>query len=305
MTTGAPLGDGLPVVALAASPGTSARAVPLLEVVGRWAQVVSWQRRGDVVPDALLATTLEALDGARTAHGDRPSAAWVRTAAELATATRAGVACTLTAKPELVEAGALLVPPVGLEVDRWPVVAPLVRRRIREARGLPEHQVVRPAPSAVHGATAADVDDEVVEQLRSCAAAVVGGPSTLVALALGAPVVTSADTARRLGLRAGRDVEVAGSPDAALALAHEIAVDEARAALLSRRGRRCAEHHLDLGRPARSVAAALGIRHEPEDPFGRLASALDHLHTPAGASVRARTEVALAGLGGGGGGSHP
>ncbi len=48
----------------------------------------------------------------------------------------------LTARPELVARGAILVPPVGLEVDRWPPLSPLVRSRWRERLGLPVEHVV-------------------------------------------------------------------------------------------------------------------------------------------------------------------
>ncbi|MFN8017729.1 MAG: glycosyltransferase [Acidimicrobiales bacterium] len=285
------------LVALAASAGTSARAVPLLTVVGRWCTVASWHRLGSRRADAVVATTVEALAATGPAGQALPSACWVRTADEGAEAQRLGAVLLLTARPDLVDAGAVLVPPVGIEVDRWPVVAPLVRRRTREARSLPDLHVVRPAPGAAI--------EDVADDLACCSAAVVGGPATLVALALGAPTITSGDTARRLGLRPGRDVEVASSPDAALALAREVGGDEERAALLSRRGRRCAEHHLDLGAPARRVTAALGVRPMAEGPVGVLDERLDELGTPPGARIRARASVALAGLGDGGGGSHP
>ena len=140
-------------------------------------------------------------------------------------------------------------------------------------------------------------------ELAAASVAVVSGPATLLALALGTPVVTSGDTARRLGLRPGRDVEVAADPDAALALAEEIAGDEARAASLSRLARRCAEHHLDLGRPARDVARRLGLTATATGPLAHLDDRLDELATPAGSPTRARVADALAVLTADGGGS--
>jgi hypothetical protein len=141
------------------------------------------------------------------------------------------------------------------------------------------------------------------QELAMASAAVVSGPATLLALALGTPVVTSHDTARRLGLRAGRDVEVASSPDAALEIAHEIAVDEARAATLSRHARRCAEVNLDLGRPAREVARRLGLLPSPDGAAARVDERLAELSTPAGSATRTRVADALAALTADGGGS--
>ena len=48
--------DDRPVLALLAAPGTTSRAVPLLGLLGIHARVVSWHRRGELIPDAVLAT---------------------------------------------------------------------------------------------------------------------------------------------------------------------------------------------------------------------------------------------------------
>lgn len=277
----------VPVLALLAATGTSQRAVPLLGLLGRHASVVSWHRRAEHVPSAVLATTVGALSAL---HGEPtvPTAVWVRHHDEIDQARAGGATVLLTARPELVTRGAILVPPVGLEVDRWPPVSPLVRARWRERLELPAQHVVQ-----VDGAMEPHEGEQV---LRFASAAVVSGPATLVALALATPVVTSADTARRLGLRPGRDVEVAGSPDEALLLAQEVAADEVRAASLSRRARRCAEHHLDLGRPARQVAQELRLVAPPTGADARLDLRLDELATPGSSPLRARAADALAGL---------
>lgn len=283
-----------PVLALLAASGTTGRAVPLLGLLGLHAQVVSWHRRGNLVPDAVLVTSVESLPALATAP-PAPAAVWVRHHDQVDAATEAGAVLLLTANAELVPRGAVLVPSVGIEVDRWPAVPPLVRRRRRQALGLP----------AVHVLTVkGGVEPENGEQeLAAASVAVVSGPATLLALALGTPVVTSGDTARRLGLRRGRDVEVAADPEAALALATEIAHDDARAAALSRQARRCAEHHLDLGRPAREVARRLGLVASDPGPLGHLGDRLDELSTPAGSPTRARVADALAVLTADGGGS--
>ncbi|MEZ5139837.1 MAG: hypothetical protein R2711_14055 [Acidimicrobiales bacterium] len=282
------------VLALVAEPGGSARAVPLLGIVGLEAVVVSWQRRDGVVPDAVLAASVGALDLLGDAP-DRPTGTWVRHHDEIDVALGRGVDLLLTGRAELVARGAVLVPPLGIEVDRWPPVAPLVRARRREALGLPARHVVR--------ADELEASEELEAALAVASAAVVSGPSALLALALGTPSVTSADTARRLGVRPGRDVEVASGPDAATAIAEELAADPARAAALSRRARRFAERHLDLGRPARVVLERLGLVEVDDGPTERVGRRLDELGTPAGSPVRARAADALAVLAPDGGGS--
>lgn len=283
-----------PIVALLAAPGTSGRAVPLLGLLGAQARVVSWHRRGDLVPDGVLVTSVESLGALATAP-PAPVAVWVRHHDQIDRATDEGATVLLTSDPDLVGRGAVLVPKVAIEVERWPAVAPLVRRRRREAAGLPAVHVLR-----IEGG----VEPQGGEQeLAMASVAVVSGPATLLALALGTPVVTSTDTARRLGLRAGRDAEVASSPDAALAVAHEIAHDDARAAALSRQARRRAEDHLDLGRPAREVARRLGLSATPTGAAARVDERLGELATPAGSPTRRRVADALAVLTADGGGS--
>jgi hypothetical protein len=287
-------GADRPVVALLAAPGTSGRAVPLLGLLGAHARVVSWQRRGDLVPDAVLVTSMASLERLGSPPPARV-AVWVKHHDQVDHASALGATLQLTTKPELVPRGAVLVPPIAIDVDRWPAVSPLVRRRRREAAGLPELHVLK---------IEAGVEPLGGEQeLAMASAAVVSGPATLVALALGTPVVTSADTARRLGLRPGRDVEVAAGPEAALELATEIGVDEARAASLSRHARRCAEHHLDLGRPAAEVARRLGLVPSAAGALAHVDQRLAELSTPAGSPSRVRVADALAVLTADGGGS--
>ncbi len=287
-------GADRPVLALLASPGTSSRAVPLLGLLGAHAQVVSWHRRGDLVPDAVIVTSVDSLGALATAP-PAPAAVWVKHHDQVDQATEGGACLLLTAKPELVPRGAVLIPPVAIEVERWPAVPPLVRRRRREAAGLPDVHVLK-----IDGGVEPAGGEQ---ELAMASVAVVSGPATLLALALGTPVVTSGDTARRLGLRPGRDAEVAGGPEAALALAEEIALDDARAAALSRHARRCAEHHLDLGRPAREVAQRLGLVPTPHGPLAHVDARLAELSTPAGSPTRARVAGALAALTADGGGS--
>ena len=201
------------MLALLAAPGTTSRAVPLLGLIGlprpggvlapagrAWCPMPCWSPRSTRSP-ALR----------RGAAGPRRRCGSSTTSTST-WPSEAGATLLLTARPELVARGALLVPPIGIEVDRWPAIAPLVRRRRREQLGLPERSTSSRSGRARTRPTASC-------ELAVASAAVVSGPATLLALALGTPTVTSGDTARRLGLRPGRDVEVATGPDAALELA--------------------------------------------------------------------------------------
>jgi hypothetical protein len=285
-----------PILALLAAPGTSSRAVPLLGLLGRHAEVVSWHRRGSAVPDAVLATSVDVLPTLATAP-PAPVGVWVDHHDQVDRALEAGADLLLTSEPTLEGRGAVVVPRIGIEVDRWAPVAPLVRARWRERLGLPEQHVVRIDGGVEPG------DGE--RSLMVASAAVVSGPATLLALALATPVVTSADTARRLGLRAGREVEVAAGRDQALALAEEVAADDARASALSRRARLAVERHHDLGRPAVTVARVLALAPDGLGPLDRIDDRLAELATPTGSPIRHRAALALAALTADGGGSRP
>jgi hypothetical protein len=175
-------------------------------------------------------------------------------------------------------------------------VAPLVRQRHRQRDpDLPEVLVVDGAVEPGEGE----------RQLAAAAACVISGPAVLLALALGTPVVTSAQTARRLGLVAGREVEVAAGAEAAREVAEEIAADPERAARLSRRARRCAERRFDLTVPAEELAHRLGLVSDPTVASSRIEARLAELATPSGAPLRHRWATALAGLDGHPQGSTP
>jgi hypothetical protein len=273
------------VLALVAPPGTSERGVPLLALLGRGVDVRSWariERTGGEAPDALLVTTVDALAGLPAV----PTAVWVADEEELRRAVDAGVAVALSSQAELVRTGALFVPRNGIDVLRWPPIAPLVRQRWRERYGLP--------PELVVGVDAPRDPEKLAGPLALASVAVLAGPSTALALALGTPLVTNPSSARRLGLRPGVDAEVAPTGDRAAAVARAIAADQDRAAVLSRRGRRFAECHLDLSRPAAVVRRRLGIDPTPLPSGVDLAIArLDELGTPPVGPIRHRLAVAV------------
>ena len=238
----------MPVLALAATPRTARRAVAFLSVLGLGTEVVSWHRCADgVTPNALLATTPAVLQGLPAV----PTAVWVDDHASFRSAVSQDLEVVLSSHQWLVDHGAVHVPRAGIDVSRWPVCAPLARMAERDRLGLPEHLVV-----AVDHPR---VTDDIATILAVAAAAVVTGPLVPLALAMGTPVITSPETARRLGLHPGVEVEVVAGRQAADQAARELAGDLDRAAAMSHRGRRFAEHHLDLSRPAAAVACRLGL----------------------------------------------
>ena len=83
-----------PILALLAAPGTSSRAVPLLGLLGRHAEIVSWHRRGSAVPDAVIATSVDVLDTLATAP-PAPVAVWVDHHDQVVRAVEAGAALLL------------------------------------------------------------------------------------------------------------------------------------------------------------------------------------------------------------------
>ena len=280
------------VVALAAERGTTDRVRPVLALIGRGAEVVSFRQhltRSDGQPiGAVVAASVAVLGDVREALGpDVAIAAWVNDTSEAAVAYEHGVEVALSSDPDLADHGVIVVPEAGIEVGRFAAVAPLVRARWRQVLGLPDHLAVGVDD------TAGSADAEAT--LALAGAVVVRGAWLPTALALGAPVVTSEAMAKRFGLRPGLDVEVARSAGAADRRAAEVAADEAWAARLSRRGRAFAEHHLDLGAPAAMVRRRLGLDVDagPTDPALRLDAALDALATPVGSRLRGRAMDAV------------
>jgi hypothetical protein len=86
-------------------------------------------------------------------------------------------------------------------------------------------------------------------------------------------------------------------------VARAVAADQDRASMLSRRGRRFAEHHLDLSSPATGVRRRLGIDSAPVASGVDIAIArLDELRTPPLGPIRHRLAVAVEPLISGG---HP
>lgn len=274
------------VLALVGSAGHPSPVVPLLGVLGTDVEVVSWEahRLGTrPPPDGVLAMGVEALAELPSV----PTAVWVDELDELRAAVASGAATVLSRRKDLVDHGVVLVPEDGIDTDRWPPLAPVVRQRWRERFGLPSDLVIGLEPGAHLG--------DLPTDLALASVAVVTGPATVLALALATPVVTGPDTAARLGLRPGLDAEVVADLGQLGAVARALAADQDRAAAFSRRGRRFAERHLDLAHPARVLRSRLTLVpvRASGDPRSLVERRLDDLATPSASLLRRRVTAAL------------
>lgn len=279
-----------PVIALVATPATARRAVPLLALLGVRARVVSWHRPAPSfvgTPDALLVTEPSLLPGLP----DIPTAVWDP---DGAVAPAPGCTRLVPAADHraAVAPDAVVVPEHGIEVGAWPVLPPLVRARWRARLDLPA--------SLVLAVDARQRTADATTALALASAAVVAPRHVPLALALGTPVVTDPDTAARLGLAVGVEVEVAEDPRDADRLAARLAASDERTARLSRLGRRAAEDRFDLGRAAAALRHRLGVDPAtgsgPADPADLLVARLAELGTPTTATVVGHAAACVADL---------
>lgn len=270
------------VVALAgADAGPS--DVALVAAVGRGHRIVSARAavESGLRVDAIVASSPSALGPLVGRWPGCRTACRVRDLAEVETAADLQVDVPFGPVPSLFDLGVLPVPPLGLDLDRHPVVPPLTRARLRVAAGLPERLVL-----AVGGAATPDR----TTSLGVASAAVVGVDLVAIGAALGTPMVVLADAAAHLGGRDGIEVLVASDDREADRLAGRLAADVDLAVALSRRVRSFAEHHLDLAVPARALRRRLGLAPTPSLVLRRL----EELGTPPGSRIRARVRHALA-----------
>lgn len=335
---------GRRVVGLVGGGSSSRSLVPLLALVGVGSEIVSWKRHraaaaslGRPEVDALMVADVNLLAGLPPV----PTAVVVSSWDQLHRAADHGVEVVIcfagpstgSRRPELdsrrsgdlddrttdggstdggstdgldlgslADGGAVIVARHGLDTSRHPVLPPLVRSRLRQLHGLPKRFLVE-----VNGAGS---DELASTSLALASAAVVTGPRLGLALALGTPVVTFDADVDRLDLHPGVEVEVAGSTLEADALVAELADDEPRAAAASRRARRFAESHLDLGHPAQLIRRRLALPEpgpvsRPDgggagiclgDPAQVMAARLRELQTPRSARITGRADLAVDGL---------
>lgn len=254
--------DG-PVVAVVATPGTTAAVRPLAAALARHATVTTRARAPEA--DAVIATHPDAASGLPVG---RPAAV-----------VDGDLLRTLGPDGRPVGDPLPLPGPLVVASSSLPPLAPHLRRRWRERLGLDADLVVD---------TVALDPSDVPTALAVAAAAVVELRHLPVALALACPTVTDAAAATTIGARPDRDLLVGGRADA-LALA----ADPVRAARLSRAARALAVSRLDPEVAAAALLDRWGLGPEPS-PEARVAAVLAGLGTAPGAPVRARAADALA-----------
>jgi glycosyl transferase family 1 len=142
-------------------------------------------------------------------------------------------------------------------VDPWRhrAVPPFVRAGWRRRLSWPDDLVV-----AVGYEPEVEVDDATLPTVLALAsAAAVRGPHTLLAMALGTPVVTDAPTAAAVRSTHGRELLVAAPDDDPVAMAHDLAAAPADCARLGRQARALVEREHDPEAVAGDLVAGLGI----------------------------------------------
>ncbi len=158
-----------------------------------------------------------------------------------------------------------------------PPISPFVRARWRERLGIADRFFVR---LGVQDAWTGP-DATIPAALAVCTAAAVRGPALLTALALGTPVVTDDDSARRVGAEPGVHVLTA-TPTAVDVALEELAANPARATAIGIGGRHLVETRHDLGALAIDLLDRLGIGPAPfpDAPLASLDAELAALGTP-------------------------
>jgi hypothetical protein len=141
-------------------------------------------------------------------------------------------------------------------------VAPFVRARIRAARGLDERAIAEHGEGWTWQSQAVDNVDELLDTVLGLASAVVSGlPSDAIrALAWGAPLVTSPETARLIGATDGIQCVVASDQHSRRERAAEVASNARLAARMSWHGRMLYEQQHSLQACCEAVLSAVGMR---------------------------------------------
>ena len=286
-----------PVLELLVAPGTSDRIAPLTCRLASWCDPRAPDRTlGRATARLASSWRAPALEQA-LADGEPPVGLWVAGLAEAEAAGSMLERCrvVVTDRPEVAgHLDAVVIPRPALEPTDYRPLTPFVRSRWRKRLGLATDLVVDVRTRRPEGGTA--LPDRLVPTALAVAAAAISDDRWLdVALALGTPVVTDADSARSIGAVDGDEL-VTASPGEAEEAARKLGQDLARAAALGRAGRRRCERRHDLRTPAAEVAARLGLTGHALDAEHMVRRRLGELWTPPDARISARASAALAGF---------
>jgi hypothetical protein len=269
---------------------------PLLTALSRWCSVRSLPTRATawIADSAGLARHRERLAG-------RPLALWWAGPAPGPPAPLGALGVdsarvVLTADPATMRAAgtrALRIPADGPGRDAR-YMPPMVRARLRRARGLPANPVLDCGPTGWRWpARPGPLPESLHATALACAAVAVvsDAPTLTLALSWGTPAVATADVARELEATAGVHLLDGDTPRERQGNARLLAEDPRLAARLSWAGRLLWEERHDVERAACTLAATL----LPAGPRGHQLR-LAELGTPAGAHVRSRIAAAVESL---------
>lgn len=218
-----------------------------------------------------------------------PLAVWVSSVDELAAPLLEVAKVVVTDNQEVIDAvgGRGLFASCGHAASGASPVAPFVRSRLRQARGLPPSPIVELGPEGWRWNDDVAIEGGLVETALGCAAAVViTGELILKAFAWGAPTVTNPATARQVAAIPGREVLVAETTEERRRMARSLAVDDPLAARLSWHGRALVERYHDASWAAAKLAQAL-IQGDSSLMPGPppMATRLEALNTPASSYI--------------------
>lgn len=229
---------------------------------------------------------------------DVPAAVWVDSRDQLNLVSVRSADAVISSDPEVLQAAGSrgLFPGNGNAASLGTPIGPVVRARLRAARGLPAVAVLEHSPPDwLWEERSAPLEPDLVDTALGCASVViVTGSPLLRALAWGAPAVTDEATAAEVGAAPQLDVVVAETPEERRQQARLLTENTALAARLSWAGRMLIERRHDTRLVAAGLIRRLGLGaasslsgHSP------LALRLSELGTPAASAVVARANVAI------------
>ncbi len=182
--------------------------------------------------------------------------------------------------------GGVTFPVPGVRACAVLAIPPFMRRRWRLRGNLDPGLVCRQPAGGRRGGLS--------DETAMAAVLVADMDSIAIALASGAPVVTTSATALKVGARHGHELLVADDEAGVEAAIAAILADDGVAAALGRRGRRLAEQRLDQGHAVAAVAHALGLATPVADAESlALGRRLGDLWTPPTAAVVTRMARSL------------
>ncbi len=273
----------LPMLGLAFGRRPPPAVVPLLAAACRWCRPRTIDPAAGR-PDAILAP----ISFAERMRGSLPVALWATTAEEADSPIEQRAAAIVSDDLQIVDRAGTrgVLAAVERHAEHRQMMPPFVRERLRRARGLPAVCLLEQASDGLRWAGRPEpLGPDIVATAIACASAVAVRDWRLLleALAWGAPCVTDAASAERVGAIPGTHVLVAEREPDHRTLATSLATDQELAARLSWAGRQLVERRHDAGRAAIRLVELLGLR---EHQATGAMFELSRLGTPSSSTIR-------------------